>query len=395
MTFILQSCIIVFVTNTPAGIYHLSGIISEEKMIVKLLSEPNIVYEAAMLLYDSANNISYREKKAEFERASLSESEELMGGLVTFAKFSELISDKNDVSAKVLSHLFVHRPEIDSCLAFYILHDIFASPEPDFISDLEKINKMNKATFFANIYYLLLDRFPELASTVSITSYADIIKFISVLPISGELKWELTSFYNDFDSIKGQLAVMIGKVGKLFYDGYELVRHYTDWFLANYRMSSVHDAEKYLRENYKVLDGKKPDILYVIPSSAAADRIDYKMSYTEEKVTDFLYIGVLHSAVVEASRSPFDDSRLTRTLKVMGDKSKFEIMRLVSDEPKFGLELAQALEISTATISHHMAQLEEMDLIRTERDSNRVYYSLNRETVEYVVKNLSKLFLED
>ncbi len=364
-------------------------------MIVKLLSEPNVVYEAAMLLYDAANNISYREKKDEFERSSVEGSDELMTGLDTFAKFSELISDKSDVSPDTVSHLFTHRPEIDSCLAFYILHDIFASPEPNFISDLEKINKMSKATFFANIYYLLLGKFPELATKVSITSYSDIIKFISVLPVSGELKWELTSFYNDFDTIKGQLAVIIGKIGKLFYDGYELVSHYTDWFLANYRMSSASDPEKYLRENYKVLDAKDPDVLYVIPTAAAADRISYKMNYTEEQVTDFLYIGVLHSAVVDACESPFDDSRLTKTLKVMGDKSKFEIMRLVSKEPKFGLELAQALEISTATISHHMSQLEEMELIRTERDSNRVYYSLNRETVEYVVKNLNKLFLED
>lgn len=364
-------------------------------MIVKLLADPNIVYESAMLLYDSVNNISYREKKSEYERAAILDSEELMVGMDTFAKFTELILEKNDIDRDAMTHLFSHRPELDSCLAFYILHDIFASPSPDFITDLEKINKMSKATFFANIYYLLLGRFPELASKVSITSYSDIIKFIAVLPVSGELKWELTSFYNDFDALKGQLAVMIGKIGKLYFDGYEMVRHYTDWFLANYRMSSTHDPEKYLREKYKVLDGKQPDVLYVIPSSAAADRVSYKMNYTQDQVTDVLYVGVLHSTVVEACDSPFDDSKLTKTLKVMGDKSKFEIMRLVSEEPKFGLQLAQALDISTATISHHMAQLEEMDLIRTERDSNRVYYSLNRETVEYVVKNLNKLFLED
>ena len=364
-------------------------------MIVKLLADPNIVYESAMLLYDSVNNISYREKKSEYERATITDSEELMVGMDTFARFTELILDKNDIDRDAMTHLFSHRAELDSCLAFYILHDIFASPSPDFITDLEKINKMSKATFFANIYYLLLGRFPELATKVSITSYSDIIKFIAVLPVSGELKWELTSFYNDFDSLKGQLAVMIGKIGKLYFDGYEMVRHYTDWFLANYRMSSTHDPEKYLRDKYKVLDGKEPDVLYVIPSSAAADRVSYKMNYTQDQVTDFLYVGVLHSTVVEACDSPFDDSKLTKTLKVMGDKSKFEIMRLVSDEPKYGLQLAEALDISTATISHHMAQLEEMDLIRTERDSNRVYYSLNRETVEYVVKNLNKLFLED
>ena len=370
-------------------------IFSEDTMIVKLLDEPNIVYEAAMLLYDEANNISYKEKKAEFEQSSSSENEELIAGFDIFSKFSELIREKNDIDPDVSAHLFSHRAEIDTCLAFYILHDVFASPEPDFISNLEKIKNMSKATFFANMYSLLLGKFPELETKAAISNYADFINFIAVLPVSGELKWELTSFYNNFDQIKGLLAVMIGKVGKLFFDGYELVRHYTDWFLANYKMSSSQNPEKYLRENYKVLDGKEPDILFVVPSAAAADRVEYKMSFTEEQLTDFLYIGVLHSAVSEASKSPFDDTKLCRTLKVMGDKSKFEILRLVSEEPKFGQQLAAALEISTATISHHMAQLEEMELIRIERDANRIYYSLNRETVEYVVQNLTKIFLKD
>ena len=119
------------------------------------------------------------------------------------------------------------------------------------------------------------------------------------------------------------------------------------------------------------------------------------MSFTEAQLTDFLYVGVLHSAVAEANSSPFDDTKLCRMLKVMGDKSKFEILRLVSDSAKYGQQLAQALDISTATISHHMSQLEDAELIRIERDANRIYYTLNRETVEYIVKNLNKLFLED
>ncbi len=364
-------------------------------MIVKLLTEPNIVYEAAMLLYDNANKISYREKRSEFERMSPTNVDELLAGLDTFSRFSELISDKLDIDPEQLRHLFLHRNELDSPLAFYILHDVFTTPDPDFLRDLERIQKMSKATFFANMYSLLLLQFPELESKASISNYADFINFIAVLPVSSELKWELTSFYNTFDTVKNTLAIMIGKVGKLYYDGYELVRHYNDWFLANYKMSSSQSPEKYLRETYKILDGKTPDILYVIPSSSAADRIEYKMSFTEEQLTDFIYIGVIHSAVAEASDSPFDDTRLCKTLKVMSDRSKFEIMRLISDEAKFGQQLASSLGISTATVSHHMAQLEETDLIRIERDANRIYYTLNRETVEYVVKNLNKLFLKD
>ena len=59
-------------------------------MIVKLISEPNIVYEAAMLLYDTANGISYRDRRAEFERSSLEASDELLLGLDTFSRFSEV-----------------------------------------------------------------------------------------------------------------------------------------------------------------------------------------------------------------------------------------------------------------------------------------------------------------
>lgn len=364
-------------------------------MQVKLLTEPNIVYEAAMLLYNEANGISFENKAEEFERMGTESVEEVLSGLNIFARFSNLIKEKNDIDESSLRQLFLYREEIDSPLAFYILHDIFSSPSPDFISDLEKIKNMSRATFFANMYSLLLGKFPELETTAAISSYSDFINFIAILPISGELKWELTSFYSNFDSIKGILAIMIGKIGKLYYDGYEIVRNYTDWFIANYKMSSAQNPERYLRENYKVLDGKQPDVLYVIPSASAADKIEYKMSYTEQQLTDFLYVGVLHSTITEAANSPFDDTKLCKTLKVMGDKSKFEIMRLISKEKKFGQELAAALDISTATISHHMSQLEEMDLIRIERDANRIYYSLNRETVKFVTDNLTKLFLKD
>ena len=64
-------------------------------MVVKLLSDPNVVYESAMLLYDIANNASYRDKKEKFERSSVDGSDELMTGLDTFARFCELIADSS------------------------------------------------------------------------------------------------------------------------------------------------------------------------------------------------------------------------------------------------------------------------------------------------------------
>ena len=51
------------------------------------------------------------------------------------------------------------------------------------------------------------------------------------------------------------------------------------------------------------------------------------------------------------------EDELITALKLLGDKSKFEILRTVKDEGAYGAQLAKQMGLTTATISHHVNAL--------------------------------------
>lgn len=65
--------------------------------------------------------------------------------------------------------------------------------------------------------------------------------------------------------------------------------------------------------------------------------------------------------------------------KILADGNKLEILRLLSHKEYINRELADALKLSTATISYHMSVLTELKLVNTTVSANKIIYSLNRQ----------------
>lgn len=80
--------------------------------------------------------------------------------------------------------------------------------------------------------------------------------------------------------------------------------------------------------------------------------------------------------------------------KVFSDSSKLDILRLLSRRSYINRELAEALGLSTATISHHMSVLTELGLVRTTIAANRILYDLNREKLTEVMGDMTRFFSE-
>lgn len=78
--------------------------------------------------------------------------------------------------------------------------------------------------------------------------------------------------------------------------------------------------------------------------------------------------------------------------KVLSDGSKLEILRLLSQRSYINRELAEALGLSTATISHHMSVLTELGLVRTTISANRVLYDLNRDKLKELSAGMATYF---
>lgn len=78
--------------------------------------------------------------------------------------------------------------------------------------------------------------------------------------------------------------------------------------------------------------------------------------------------------------------------KLLSDPSKLEILKLLSRKPCINREIAQALKLSAATISYHMAVLTEMQLVTTTISANKVIYELNRENLAKVMEQMADYF---
>lgn len=361
-------------------------------MQIKLLESPNVVFECARLITDRADGKSFRELKEELRSVTRAEAQILDGCFDSIIEFTENVVDGLTFDGDVLQHLFVTREEIGASLASYILHSAFCSQHPVFPDDAEKIRTQSRSTFFANMYSLLLDKFPSLESQVKVESYGEFINVISALPVSAELKWELCSFYNGFEQMRSVLADIILEAGDIFVREYQKVRHHVEWFNANYKMTAGADPMKLIAELCPAAKGKEPDVLYVIPTVAVAPDSVYVMDYVGERIIDFVYAGVLCTPLKKITEKPFDEKAMCRALRVMGDGSKLSILRLTSEKPMYGIQIAEALGLTTATVSHHMAQLAEQELVIVEREANRTYYRANTEMLGKIAEDMVRVF---
>jgi ArsR family transcriptional regulator, arsenate/arsenite/antimonite-responsive transcriptional repressor len=79
---------------------------------------------------------------------------------------------------------------------------------------------------------------------------------------------------------------------------------------------------------------------------------------------------------------------LTEVLKALSDPSRREILRLLSRGEQSAGELASSFEMTKPSMSHHFSVLKEADLIRSRRDGQQIFYSLNTTVLEDVLTHL-------
>lgn len=84
--------------------------------------------------------------------------------------------------------------------------------------------------------------------------------------------------------------------------------------------------------------------------------------------------------------------RQAQFFKVLSDVKRIAIIRLLSERPWFGQELAEALNISPPTVSYHMGFLQQIGVVSFTRTDNRFYYELDRSKLLKPLEDFLKSF---
>lgn len=106
------------------------------------------------------------------------------------------------------------------------------------------------------------------------------------------------------------------------------------------------------------------------------------------------YIGLFTDDVYKMQqKSKAAQKNILPILKAISDSSKFDILLSLIKAPKYNLELAEELNLSAATISHHMNVLLTCGLVNVEKRDGRVYYMLSKNTMRDLLLDLQNKFL--
>lgn len=98
-----------------------------------------------------------------------------------------------------------------------------------------------------------------------------------------------------------------------------------------------------------------------------------------------LFLGLLFQGKNFIDNGQFSREEILTGLKLLSDASKYELMVYLKDKSQYGSQLAEHMHLSTATISHHVNSLCGQGLLNIEKDSNRVYYQLNKTQIGFLL----------
>ncbi|MCH1981996.1 winged helix-turn-helix domain-containing protein [Ruminococcus sp. OA3] len=111
------------------------------------------------------------------------------------------------------------------------------------------------------------------------------------------------------------------------------------------------------------------------------------------ETTSNAYIGLFVADVYQMMKKPQNfRGNLLPVLKALSDGSKFDILLSLMTSPKYNLELAEELNLTAATVSHHMSVLLTYQLVNVEKRDGRVYYTLSKDTLRDLLSKLHSIF---
>jgi DNA-binding transcriptional ArsR family regulator len=74
--------------------------------------------------------------------------------------------------------------------------------------------------------------------------------------------------------------------------------------------------------------------------------------------------------------------KISQVFKIISDRTRMEILRAIIKEPTYGKLLAEKLNLTTATISHHVEVLKSINLIAEKRIKNIKYFEANEDEIK-------------
>ncbi|MDQ0359962.1 ArsR/SmtB family transcription factor [Breznakia pachnodae] len=186
-------------------------------------------------------------------------------------------------------------------------------------------------------------------------------------------KWNLSLLYQNFDYYMSLFQSALKELSVPFSKELKKYKKEIEYFVSDWKKQlQGPSANTYIRDRFHLDIANDVTSDYnLYPSIFGQNSI----TYTEYS----LYFGIIFDSSFEFSEEINEDS-LIRYLRLLSDPSKFTIIKALLKQPMYGKELAEILNLTPATISHHMTDLSSGGLIHFVQGKNkRIYYHVDED----------------
>jgi DNA-binding transcriptional ArsR family regulator len=83
---------------------------------------------------------------------------------------------------------------------------------------------------------------------------------------------------------------------------------------------------------------------------------------------------------------------MNEVFKALADPSRREILRLLARGEMSAGDLSDQFDLAKASVSHHLAVLKDAGMIRSRRDGQQIFYSLDTTVLQDVLAHIWDLF---
>ncbi len=232
-------------------------------------------------------------------------------------------------------------------------------------------------------------------SKEELRNLSDLMAFLENSSLEGEAKWEIIKifnhqevFYNEVNDLLAETIELLGnrhqdtirKMEKAFYE------YWTDY-------QSKKDIIETIKEKLSITWESRLAGTVIVPHLFRPFSIALSMDAEELSKPDVIRIGIMMNEDFVLTGKRIKKEDIVNIGKLFSDKSKVDILEIAGKKPCYGKELANELQLSTATISYHVNSLLKEGLLKAEVEANKVYYSLNREKLSAYFEDVKDYFL--
>ncbi|WFR57052.1 metalloregulator ArsR/SmtB family transcription factor [Anaerocolumna sp. AGMB13025] len=358
--------------------------------------EINYVEEAHVLLFNYVNGITYDKMMTEsyknfaYSKEIFDKKYERILGIHHYV-INNMRFDKNK-----LDFYFKEIGSSKMSLSNYLL-PIYTGTQYGCLKEYEEAARRKSSEEVIKDFDYILSQYISIGKSgdeSKVETFEDLMRIMDKTDLSAEEKWKIIQAFIDRSAYLEEVLLILDKTIQLLKECQkeinELEQEFYDYWL-DYTKDT--DIIKLLQDYTNIVWEYNAEGTYILPSIFCPQSISFSINDEEEKNPDLIRLGVILDSNLAFKHPEVDSEKLNTALKLLSDKSKFEILKLIKDKPAYGFEIANTLNLSTSTISYHMNSLIMANLIKIEKDANKIYYTTNKETVNRFLEDIRTLLL--